>query len=291
MFKRQPPPQVPVTAHDLQGLDDQTPALPVHDESNWLISYADMMTLLCGFFIMLFSMCRLDDPQYDSFKEALSKQFGGEYVSATKELARFATQILQELGMEKTVTVKSDSTGISLVFQSRVFFDTLSAEVSPEGRQVLLRVIDALWNRQNATQKSYRVIVEGHTDSRPITGGVYPSNWELSGARAARVVRLFLDRGFPAERLTAIGYADTHPKLEARTQDGRWNEGALAVNRRVVIRILEPQIENLPLPDSVRNSAEAPSTGLSTQAIQANSAASATTLAPSTAAPAANTAH
>src|SRR5690349_4830797 len=71
-----------------------------HDESNWLVSYADMMTLLCGFFIMLFSMAKLEEPQYDSFKQAMSKQFGGEYISPTKDLTQYATQIVNELGME-----------------------------------------------------------------------------------------------------------------------------------------------------------------------------------------------
>src|SRR3954470_1233048 len=111
--------------------EEAPPAPPKEDESNWLVSYADMMTLLCGFFIMLFSMAKLDDPKYDSFKEAMSKQFGGEYVSPTKELAKFATEIIQEQGLSQEAMIKSDVLGVSVVFQSTVFFDTLSADVRP----------------------------------------------------------------------------------------------------------------------------------------------------------------
>ena len=83
------------------------------DESNWLVSYADMMTLLCGFFIMLFSMAKLDVPEYDSFKEAVSKQFGGQYTSPTKEMAKFATEIIQEMGLEKEAIVDRKSTRLN----------------------------------------------------------------------------------------------------------------------------------------------------------------------------------
>ena len=217
-----------------------------HDESNWLVSYADMMTLLCGFFIMLFSMAKLEDAKYDSFKESIVKQFGGEYVSQTKELAKFATQIVQELGLEST---KSDFNGVSIVFESTVFFQTLSADVSPQGKAILSDIIKKVFERQKVNAKTYKIVVEGHTDGRPIIGGIYPSNWELSGARAARVVRMFLDQGFSPKQLTAIGYADTHPQIDARTYTGIWDDKALAKNRRVVLRILEPSVDSIPYPD------------------------------------------
>lgn len=234
----------PLAAHESKGGGEAG-----HDESNWLVSYADMMTLLCGFFIMLFSMAKMDSPKYDSFKEAMVKQFGGEYVSPTKELAKYATEIIQELGIEQNTIIKTDAQGVSIVFESTVFFDTLSAEVRPQAVEILNKMITAIENRQKANAKLYKIVIEGHTDSRPVIGGLYPSNWELSGARAARVVRMFLDRGFAASKLTAIGYADTHPMAPARTPDGKWDEKALVKNRRVVVRILEPQVDSIPFPD------------------------------------------
>jgi chemotaxis protein MotB len=231
----------------------------VHDDSNWLVSYADMMTLLCGFFIMLFSMAHLEAPKYEALKSAMSKQFHGVYVDKPGEMAHFLTQVLQEAGVKKEVVVKPDPAGVQIVFESTLFFDTLSAEVRSEGRTVLDRLIDGLSGYQKRENKLFRIVIEGHTDSRPILGGIFPSNWELSAARAARVVRIFIDRGFEPARMTAIGYADTQPaQAGGRTPAGSWDELVLAKNRRVVVRILEPLVESIPRPDSEAAVAETP---------------------------------
>ena len=113
------------------------------------------------------------------------------------------------------------------------------------------KLIDSIAIRQKNTQKTYRIVIEGHTDSRPIVeGGLFPSNWELSGSRAARVVRMFLEKGFAPNRMVAIGYADTQPEVPSRTPNGEWDETALAKNRRVVLRILEPLVDSIPIAES-----------------------------------------
>lgn len=210
-----------------------------HDESNWLVSYADMMTLLCGFFVMLFTFAKIDENQYEKVKEALSKEFNGNYISPNKELLRFATQLITDLGIEKETTIKADATGVAIVFESTIFYDTLSADVNPKGKIILSKLVEGISVYQKKETKNYNITVEGHTDSRPIIGGIYPSNWELSGARASRVVRMFLDRGFEPGKLTAIGYADTRPMVPPRNLDGTLNDVALGKNRRVVIRITD----------------------------------------------------
>ena len=223
---------------------------PPEDGEGWLVSYADMMTLLCGFFIMLFSMAKLDEPKYEKMKEAVAKEFGGEYKSPTKELARFVTEILQEAGVEKETQVKSDPGGVSVTFQSTLFFDTLSAEILQQGKSTIEKVIDALAQRQKMNNVVYKVVVEGHTDGRPVVSGPYPSNWELSSARASRVVRLFLEKGYSPKQMTAIGYADTYPEKSERTPAGAFVEEHMGKNRRVVIRILQPKVDYIPLPDA-----------------------------------------
>lgn len=220
------------------------------DESNWLVSYADMMTLLCGFFIMLFSMAKMDDPKFDAMKESVAQQFGGEYKSEGKELAAFATQLIEQNGLEKDTVVRVSPSGVSMVFQSTVFFDTLSAEVSEPGQKILDLLLSRLSERQETVGKKYKIVVEGHTDGRPVLSGTFPSNWELSGARAARVVRMFLDKGYSADNLAAIGYADTRPELPHRTPAGTLDETALSKNRRVVIRILDPKVDSIPYPEA-----------------------------------------
>jgi chemotaxis protein MotB len=153
-----------------------------HDESNWLVSYADMMTLLCGFFIMLFSMAKMDEPKYEALKESVAKQFGGKYeaplpaTAPAETMAKFVTQVLQEAGVDKETIVKFDALGVSVAFQSTVFFDTLSAEVKNEGRIVLAKLIESIAHQQQKDNKAYKIVVEGHTDSRPVLGGPFPSN-------------------------------------------------------------------------------------------------------------------
>lgn len=273
--------------------EEAAPKTHGDDESNWLVSYADMMTLLCGFFIMLFSMAKLDDTKYEKAKEELSKQFNGKYEApASNEIAKFATQIIQEAGIEKNVVINSDPTGVTIAFASTVFFDKLSAEVRNEGQQVLDKLIDAISNHQQKDGKQYRVVIEGHTDSRPITGGVFPSNWELSGARASRVVRMFLQKGFTPDRLTAIAYGDTRPVSESRRIDGSWDEEALAKNRRVVLRVLEPKVDSIPIPEGDKSLTKTESAPAATAPTVATPAAmTPATTAPAEAAPAATGLH
>jgi len=221
---------------------------PHHDETNWLVSYADMMTLLCGFFIMMFALSSIDQTKFEVAKKEIATQFKGKYEKPkVEELAKFITEIVSDAKIEKQAVVKTDPTGVSVTFQSTVFFDTLSADVKPEGKVILDKLIATISNRQLADKKEYRIVVEGHTDSRPIIGGTFPSNWELSGARAARVVRMFLDLGFSPQMLAAIGYADTRPEAPSRTPAGEWDEDALSKNRRVVLRILAPETTSVPL--------------------------------------------
>jgi chemotaxis protein MotB len=222
---------------------------PFHDDSNWLLSYADMMTLLCGFFIMLFSMAKLDVPQYNKFKKSIATQFGGVYVSGKPEENQFATQIIHELGEGTSAIVETDAAGVTVTFESATFFETLSAEMSEKGLKIISRLGSVVREREKNLGKKFNIAVEGHTDSRPITSGVYASNWELSAARSTRVVRLLLEQGFSASHLTALSYADSRPKVEARTPSGDWDEASLGKNRRVVVRILEPTAEGVPFPE------------------------------------------
>ena len=217
-----------------------------HDESNWLISYADMMTLLCTFFIMMFALTNLEKEDAEKVKEEVSKHFKGAYEVPNQDLAQFMTQTIQELGVDKDTIVESTSDGVTVTFQSTVFFDTLNAELTLDGLKILDEFVGTVIRKQTETNQGFRVAVEGHTDARPILGGSYPSNWELSGARAARVVRLFLDKGFRSTDVVAIAHGGTRPLHPSRTPAGEWDLTALSKNRRVVVRILNPEAKTLP---------------------------------------------
>ncbi|MBN22476.1 MAG: hypothetical protein CL678_14425 [Bdellovibrionaceae bacterium] len=216
------------------------------DEAIWLTSYADLMTLLCAFFIMMMSTANFDTPRYEKVKEGLAKHFGGDYESAGEQTAKFVSQVIQEAGIEKDAVVFSDPNGTTITFHSTFFFDTLSANIKPKGMDILKKLTIALLGRQDAEQKKYKIVVEGHTDGRPILSGIYPSNWELSGARASQVLRRFIDTGFDPTQLLAIGYGSTRPQKKERNPDGSWDINALDTNRRVVLKVLEPHVENIP---------------------------------------------
>lgn len=217
-----------------------------HSDSNWIISYADMMTLLCIFFIMLFSMSKINTPEFEAVKKEVAEHFGTKYESPSEDLGKFINNVLIEAGVQKEATMTSDGVSVSVAFHSTLFFDTLSAEISPAGKEIVEKIAVKLGEYQQKHNKKYKIVVEGHTDSQPIMGGPFPSNWELSSSRATRVVRLFLDQKFDPAFMLAIGYADTQPVAASRNTDGSWNNESLAKNRRVVLRVLLPEVESIP---------------------------------------------
>ncbi|MEJ2346577.1 MAG: OmpA family protein [Gammaproteobacteria bacterium] len=132
-----------------------------------------------------------------------------------------ATAFVVPADIRDQVEVARTATKVNLVIKDDVLFDAGSADLKPAGRQVLERVAELL------KQSAYPVSVEGHTDNRPIHTARYPSNWELSAARATNVTRFLIQCGVSADRLRAIGYADTRPRAGNDTAAGR------ARNRRV----------------------------------------------------------
>jgi flagellar motor protein MotB len=117
---------------------------------------------------------------------------------------------------------------------SAAFFDSGSASLSDGGKAILRGILGPL---TGALAEGYRIRVEGHTDDTPIDTPQFPSNWELSTARASAVVHFFLEQGVPAQRLRAVGYADTEPKVPNRDAAGNPIPANQAENRRVVIQL------------------------------------------------------
>lgn len=214
---------------------------PLHEEGgedgegNWIVSYADMMTLLCVFFVLMYSMASPDPKKYEEFKRETVTAFGGTYKQPYQQLVDKLQQVIQQQGLEKVVKIEADETGVSATFQGTVFFDSGKTDLITEGQSVLQKVGDVI--KKEAA--GFKVIVEGHTDDLPIVSQAYPSNWELSGARAARVVRLFETQGFDRKILRAIGYADTKPLVPNRDAQGAPIALNQAQNRRVVLRVMK----------------------------------------------------
>ena len=134
---------------------------------------------------------------------------------------------------KKSALLKGDRITI-VEMSSAAFFDSGSADLSAGGKSILSTVSDTLKGDQ---YKDYAATVEGHTDDAPIVTPRFPSNWELSTARAAAVVRYLIEQGLPAEKLRAAGYADTLPKVPNRDIAGNPIPENQAQNRRVAIKL------------------------------------------------------
>jgi chemotaxis protein MotB len=241
----------------------------------WLLTYADMITLLMVLFIVLFSIGQVDLKKFEELREGLSESFGtpapalsdgegnqgvldggvaaaGQDLSAEeiaqalesqatrmasirqeqRQLQETQEQIqgtLEGAGLGDEVTYRLTPRGLVLnVVSDDVLFDLGRADLKPAGRLVLDGVANALKGIPN------QIAIEGHTDDRPLNGGLpYPTNWELSTGRATSVLRYFVEaHGIAAERVSAAGYADQQPLVP---NDNGFNQ---ARNRRVEIVVL-----------------------------------------------------
>jgi chemotaxis protein MotB len=220
----------------------------VSHADDWLMTYADLITLLLCFFVLL-AMTVISQKKNESKVHAAQKIEKTPESTPSEPRVEAAVDITPEqvpprtslpeivdnLKPETPANIEQNGDRItSLEISSAAFFDRGSAILSPAGKAILRDVAENL----KATKfQDYQVTVEGHTDDAPISTSLFPSNWELSTARAAAVVRFFLDEGIAAQKLRASGYADTFPKVPNRDASGRAIPENQAQNRRVVIKL------------------------------------------------------
>ncbi len=162
----------------------------------------------------------------------LGKRLNTALASKVQELARYRSEFfgrLREiLGNREDIQIVGDR----FVFQSEIFFDSGSAEIGPEGRDQLdvLATTLILLVPEIPPEVDWVLRIDGHTDDRPISSSQFPSNWELSTARAVAVVKFLASRGIPEDRLAAAGFAEFRPIDASGTEDGRRR------NRRIEIK-------------------------------------------------------
>lgn len=217
------------------------PPPPIGDEpqdEEWLVTYADAITLLMAFFVMLVSFSKIDLPLFEQVMSGIKQEIGmGEQkqtVSTSQELTTELTEATMEMSMEQVVEVQKDERGISIEMASKSFFKPGTAEIF-EAAHPLLKKWSALLTDEKF--KFFYIEVEGHTDDDPISTPRFPSNWELSASRAAAVVRFMQEEGVHYFQLKATGLADSHPKVPNRDPMGEAIKINQAKNRRVVIRL------------------------------------------------------
>jgi chemotaxis protein MotB len=218
--------------HDLERDDfdlDAYPSQAEESESVWLVSYADMMTLIVGFFAILLAASKIDPSRFERIKKETTLLFGGQYQVPHRELSDELKKVVTEAGLAEQIKFVQTEEGVTITFQGAMFFDSGLSEIKEGAVSLLSKLAPIIKSRAG----DFDVLIEGHTDDVPIKTGRFPSNWELSSVRACSVLRLFLDHGFVAERLKAIGLGSTQPVLS------NGDELSRSQNRRVVIRIMK----------------------------------------------------
>ena len=214
----------------------RTRELEEHVEEDWLISYADMVTLLMAFFLTMMSISKVDMSLFEQMKKGLRSEIGKEKEVKTP-LAEIKHDLDSLLAPEKkagNVSLTLGNEGIVMEFSSSAFYDVGKADFNPEAKTSLDKVVGAI---QNITYYKFKIDIEGHTDNVPIKSLQFPSNWELSVARATNSVKYMLSKGVKPDRLKAAGYADTKPVLPNQDSLGRDIPVNQAMNRRIVVRI------------------------------------------------------
>ncbi|GAB5410090.1 MAG: flagellar motor protein MotB [Balneolaceae bacterium] len=206
------------------------------EDQEWLLTYSDMITLLLAFFAMLIAVSYVDLNLWEQMKQGLRSEINKEENVRTP-LAEVKQDLDSLLAVEKQqglVDITLDRDGIKLFFNSSSFYGSGDANLLPTGEAIIDKVTQAM----NALDfYKFNVDVEGHTDNVPINTPVFPSNWELSVARASGVVKYFIEEGIEGERLKASGYAETKPVVPHQDGEGRDIVENRALNRRIVVRI------------------------------------------------------
>jgi len=216
----------------------------------WLLTYADMITLLMAFFIMMYSMSVISMEKFDQAAASLRSEFGtpgrdqpaggsgllphaGRSSSALLEASLQSVkdqleEYIQENDLQSLLQTREDARGLVITLVSdNLLFPVGEATLRAPALSIVDRIAGLLQDIPNLT------VIEGHTCSLPIKTSRYPSNWELSAARACAVARYLVEQWeIDAVRLAATGYAASRPVESNDREEGR------AKNRRVEIVLL-----------------------------------------------------
>ena len=261
--------------------------IPENDHPDrWMVSYADFITLLFAFFVVMYSISSVNKGKYETFSESLDQAlFHNEKVSkagqidqAVKtgvvptriqpiELPNLLTVSIEEHELSEEIMeekrrlsevsdefqralqpfVESQLVGINkhdfwveLEMNSELLFASGKAELSSKAIPVLEKVAEVVQGVPNV------INIEGYTDDVPISTGIYPSNWDLSSARATSVVKELIKNNIPPIRLSAVGYGEFHPVADNTTEEGRFK------NRRVVLVLMSQAFARYGMTDNER---------------------------------------
>lgn len=197
-----------------------------HEES-WLLSYADLITNLLLFFVVLLTAAQLNKSRMQQIAKSIS---GAESPQSLESIQREIDAQIAKQNLQELVRTSLGAEGLEISLNSGLVFDSGKSVIRPENDATVSSMLQVL----TPYSSKYQFAVEGHTDAIPMVGLV--TNWELSSSRAIAVRQRLEDVGVAKGRIRVEGYADTKPLPEAEVQ-GLSPEERLARHRRVVVRI------------------------------------------------------
>ena len=231
--------------------------------NRWVVSYADLVTMLLALFMIMFATSSMGDTKVKDVNKSIQKVFaskeviqqeekkieetvpkensgdsilenngktileGGDGILDSKQLME---EFQKDIAPDTAVKVLKEQRGVVIRLNDTMLFDPGSAIIKPQAVETLSKIAESLEKFQNP------VLIEGHTDSMPIRTEKFPSNWELSTARATNIIKYLTEQHkFPPGRLSAVGYGEFMPIAQNDTPQGR------AKNRRVDIIVLSSE--------------------------------------------------
>lgn len=205
------------------------------DSKEWLALFADLMTTVMIFFILLYSMSNLDSGKYREMKNSIKdylvkgrseKEVLNQAIKDFDELEQTLSAYIKKEQLSSFVVITKDKNQLGITVNAPIFFKIGEAELLKSAYTLMDIIVKALKNME------FNILVEGHTDDLPINTSRFRNNWDLSTSRASAVVSYMIQKGINPMRLTAAGYAEFYPLVANTSKANR------AKNRRVEIKIL-----------------------------------------------------
>lgn len=217
----------------------------------WLTSYADLMTLIACFFILIVAFANYEDPAFQEKAQEFSQYFNKSKPIKIEKASEknIEKKIPKKIpsNQDKILSSPTDPKNLSEVNiipkKGKYEIEYTASAIFPPGKTVLTQKVkdsvDVLVNLIQEKKEDFYIIVEGHTDDTDISSIQYPSNWELSAARASKIIKLFEKNGFQSEKLVAVAYGNSNPLYPNRDKEGQAIKKNQRLNRRVVIKVLK----------------------------------------------------
>jgi chemotaxis protein MotB len=207
------------------------------EAEGWLVSYADLMTLIACFFILMVSFA--DFSKKDEFMiktREVAKHFNKDKFLTSEMRLRYLEQELAKHPELKTKTkISLKDSELIVIFSGSILFDEGQYSIPPES----LKTLDSLIDIIKTENSEYRILIEGYADDLTAKNP-FKNAWTLSGARSSAVAERFEYFGFIKENITPIGKGDTFKLVESNDKFGNRIESNARINRRVIVKILEP---------------------------------------------------